>query len=442
MRAFPSNPYQSLCLLTAIVAMSCGRPTTTPSPARPIRPEGSPATESADTPPASLPKNRGVIRFASFNISFHRREAGQLADDLESGDHGQAKSIAEVIQRVRPDVLLVNEFDYDSESRAVDAFARRYLGTARPGLPPIEYPYRFVAAVNTGEPSGFDLDRNGRLGTAADAIGYGHFAGQYGMVVFSVFPIESDDARTFQRFLWRDMPGARLPTLPANDAPYYTDEELAVLRLASKSFWDVPIRVSGSDQPATIHFLVAHPTPPVFDGPEDRNGLRNHDEIRMIADYISPDRSDYLTDDNGRRGGLESKASFVIAGDLNADPFDGQGVRGTIQQLLDHPRVTTAPPPSKSGGIAASTAKPSDLRGDRSDPIHDTAQFGARGGGNLRVDYVLPSRNLEIVDSGVFWPSDGQPGSDAIGASDHRLVWVDIQVDSPKTCQEVGQQAE
>ena len=24
-----------------------------------------------------------------------------------------------------------------------------------------------------------------------------------------------------------------------------------------------------------MHFLVSHPTPPVFDGPENRNGLRN-----------------------------------------------------------------------------------------------------------------------------------------------------------------------
>ena len=59
----------------------------------------------------------------------------------------------------------------------------------------------------------------------------------------------------------------------------------------------------------TVHFLVSHPTPPVFDGPEDRNGTRNHDEIRFWADYIRRGRrSRYTYDDAGRRGGLEGGA--------------------------------------------------------------------------------------------------------------------------------------
>ena len=57
-----------------------------------------------------------------------------------------------------------------------------------------------------------------------------------------------------------------------------------MFRLSSKSHWDVPIRIGRE----TVHFLVSHPTPPVFDGPEDRNGTRNHDEIRFWADYVGP----------------------------------------------------------------------------------------------------------------------------------------------------------
>ena len=45
---------------------------------------------------------------------------------------------------------------------------------------------------------------------------------------------------------------------------------------------------------------------------------------------------------------------------------------------------------------------------------------------DLRVDYVLPSRSLKIVRSGVFWPPAGDPASALLDASDHRLVWVDI----------------
>lgn len=58
---------------------------------------------------------------------------------------------------------------------------------------------------------------------------------------------------------------------------------LAVLRLSSKSHWDLPDYVGDR----VVHVLAAHPTPPVFDGPEDRNGLRNADEIRFWADYVA-----------------------------------------------------------------------------------------------------------------------------------------------------------
>ena len=67
----------------------------------------------------------------------------------------------------------------------------------------------------------------------------------------------------------------------------------------------------------------------------------------------------------------------------------------------------------------------------------DTADFGeaqSGGPGNLRVDYVLPRRNMKIVDAGVFWPGDADPLSRLTGpgfptvSSDHRLVWIDVVV--------------
>ncbi len=105
------------------------------------------------------------------------------------------------------------------------------------------------------------------------------------MVVLSRYPIDTRRARTFQDFLWKDMPGALLPDDPATAAPadWYSPDELADVRLSSKSHWDLPIRIGRR----TVHFLVSHPTPPTFDGPEDRNGTRNHDEIRFWADYVA-----------------------------------------------------------------------------------------------------------------------------------------------------------
>ena len=66
------------------------------------------------------------------------------------------------------------------------------------------------------------------------------------------------------------------------------EEELEVVRLSSKSHWDVPVKVGGH----TVHVLASHPTPPTFDGEEDRNGRRNHDEIRFWADYVSPGKAE------------------------------------------------------------------------------------------------------------------------------------------------------
>ncbi len=91
--------------------------------------------------------------------------------------------------------------------------------------------------------------------------------------------------RTFQHFLWKDMPGALLPDDAATPAPATGTRptELAIFRALVEEPLGRPDRIRGED----VHFLVSHPTPPVFDGPEDRNGTRNNDEIRLWADYIT-----------------------------------------------------------------------------------------------------------------------------------------------------------
>lgn len=364
------------------------------------------------------------VRFATFNASLNRGTAGGLADDLATADNAQAKVIAEIIQRTRPDVVLINEFDFDPEAR--DRFRENYLEVSQRGAEPIEYPHSFIAPSNTGIPSGHDLNNDGMIGGPDDAFGFGFFPGQFGMVVYSRYPIV--DTRTFQTFLWKDMPGALLPVDPATGESWYSPAELEDFRLSSKSHWDVEIQV-GRQQ---VHFLVSHPTPPVFDGDEDRNGTRNHDEIRFWADYVIPSRDGYIYDDAGVTGGLEPGEPFVIAGDQNSDPLDGDSIPGSIQQLLDHPKVNTRQTPTSTGGVWASETQGGINLAHLSDPAEDTADFGEPPG-NLRADYVLPSKQLRIVDSAVFWPAEGEPFFELTGtfpfpSSDHRLVWVDVLV--------------
>lgn len=382
---------------------------------------------------SAAPKDREV-RFSTFNASLNRNAAGALVRDLSTPGNVQAANVAETIQRVRPDVLLVNEFDYDP--RAVDLFRDNYLEVSHHGSAPIDYPYAYIAPSNTGVPSGHDLDNNGTVGGGNDAFGFGLFPGQFGMVVYSRYPIDTDAVRTFQHFRWADMPGAMLPDDPRTAAPadWYTPAELEDLRLSSKSHWDVPIDVDGD----TIHFLVSHPTPPVFDGPEDRNGTRNHDEIRFWADYVGPNRSRsaYIYDDEGVYGGLPADEQFVIAGDMNSDPLDGDSVPGSTQQLLDHPRVNDHSAPASGGGVWAAAAQGGSNASHESDPQFDTADFDDRtccGPGNLRADYVLPSKGLRIDGSGIFWPAAGEDffyltdTFPRVPTSDHREVWVDIR---------------
>jgi hypothetical protein len=387
-----------------------------------------PLTVLADAPEA--------VRFATFNASLNRFNAGDLATELAAPGSAQPDTIAEIIQRVRPDVLLINEFDYDPGGVAAQGFQDNYLSVAHGDAAPIVYPYRFLAPSNTGIPSGFDLDNDGAVGGPNDAFGFGFFPGQYGMVIYSMYPVDVDAVRTFQLFLWRDMPGALLPTDPSTGLPWYSDDELDVLRLSSKSHWDVPVLLparGAAGRPATVHLLASHPTPPVFDGPEDRNGTRNFDEIRFWADYVMPSRGGYIYDDDGNYGGLLPGAKFVIAGDLNADPFDGDGIPGAAQQLLDLPRVDASVVPASPGGAEQALLQGGANDTHVGDPAFDTADFSDLSPGNLRVDYLLPSRSLRIEDAAVFWPTRDDPLFGLVGtfpfpSSDHRLVWIDVNV--------------
>ena len=379
----------------------------------------------------------GDVRFATFNASLNRGAAGALRADLSTPGNAQARTIAEIVQRTRPDVLLINEFDFDPD--AARLFQDNYLSVRQNGAQPISYKHRFIAPSNTGVASGFDLNNDGRVvtqpgapGYGDDALGFGVFPGQYGMVVYSRYPIDQRSVRTFQNFLWKDMPGALLPDDPATAAPadWYSPEELAAFRLSSKSHWDVPIQIGRR----TVHFLVSHPTPPVFDGAEDRNGRRNFDEIRFWADYVRPGNGRYIYDDQGQRGGLRSGSQFVIAGDLNSDPLDGDSIPGAAQQLLDHRWIEADFAPSSTGAAEASALQGGANTAHRSDPGHDTADFAdVPGPGNLRADYVLPSRGLDVRGGGVFWPVASDPLSRLTGtfpfpSSDHRLVWLDLRV--------------
>jgi endonuclease I len=365
------------------------------------------------------------FKAAAYNISHYRATAGALITDLATVNATQSQNIARVIQRNNADVLLLNEFDYDAKGEALKRFQENYLEVGQSGEAPVYYPYAFIAPSNTGIASGFDLDNNGTVvttpgatGYGEDALGFGTFPGQYAFVVLSKHPIDTANIRTFQKFLWKDMPGALLPDDPdiAGTGDWYSPAELNVYRLSSKNHADVPVLINGTP----VHILASHPTPPVFDAPGaglpwkagvDHNGRRNSDEIRFWSDYVTPASSAYIYDDTETSaapgGGLAPNSRFILMGDQNADQDEGDSTPPAILSVINNVLFNGAFVP---GGGA----------GPQPD---DTAGFS----GGVRVDYALPSIfGFDAPTGGVFWPGAGDPMSGAITASDHHLVFVNL----------------
>lgn len=372
-------------------------------------------------------RSRDTVRFGLFNI--WEMSTTKLTDvDTDGvGRDAQLKAAAEIIRTVRPDVLVLNEIDHDIDAvgagRSLTRNARRFNDAyLNRESEPLDYPFVYAAPCNTGFTSGWDLDNNGVVsgeensgspGYGGDCHGFGNYPGQYSMAILSRYPLQSECARTFQKFLWKDIPDHMIP------AGWYSDDEIETLRLSSKSHWDIPVTIGKT----SIHLLLSHPTPPIFDSEEDRNGRRNYDELRMWAHYISDDS--VMVDDTGRRGGLPARESFIIAGDLNASPRRASWGDGppAINQLLNHGRVNGCRELFVSEGA---------LHGREPGPPEyferRTAGWAARG---ICIDYIIPSKDLEPVSGGVFWPdtlTDPAGAALAQKASDHRMIWVDIEL--------------
>jgi hypothetical protein len=380
--------------------------------------------DAAPPPPAG-----STLRVATWNLAMYGAAPGEVAAALEDPNNAKAAALARILQAVRPDVLLINEIDADG-GRSLDLFADRWLATPQGDGAPLDYPYRLSPPSNTGVPSGLDLDRDGVVttepGTRAyggDAFGFGVYPGQYGLAVLSRLPIS--EVHTFAELLWSSLPGARWPddltTPEPGDA--WAAPTRAAARLSSKTHADVTLDAGGTP----LHLLVSHPTPPVFDPPTtDRNRVRNAEEIGLWVRWLD---GATLVDDAGATASLPADADFVLLGDLNNDPQDGQGDHDAIGALLRHRRVQDAHPRS-DGALADALAEGGANLAHRGPVDEDTAEVSPSVG-NLRLDHALPSASLQVRGAGVFWPAPDDPRAawlvaDGEPVSDHHLVWVDV----------------
>jgi len=309
--------------------------------------------------------------------------------DILRGEDPQIEAVATVLATVQPDIVALQSFDYDLNGTALSAFVDMLRDKG------LDYPYWFAARPNTGIPTGLDMDGNGRKAEPRDAQSYGRFSGQGGMAVLSKYPILTAEVKDFTNLLWRDLPNALLPQVKG--APFPSEEAQAVQRLSTTGHWIVPIEVTGAGR---VDLMTFHASPPVFDGPEDRNGKRNHDEIffwKMLLDGMF---------------GPPPEGRFVLLGDFNQDPVRGEGIKTAIGSILADGRLQDVRPARTSTNTDPET-------------VFDTVDWDDPVPGDLRVDYVLPSADWQVEQSGVYWP-DGPAGETAATASRHRLVWVDL----------------
>ena len=331
------------------------------------------------------PPAEGSVRLATWSPELTRAGPGLLLRDIRSGTDPQVAAAVQVIAAANPDVLVLTGFDWDWRGEALAAFAALL---AQAGA---DYPYRHAGQPNAGLATGLDLDQDGRQGGPGDAQGFGLFTGQGGMAVLSRHPLGqvTDHSGT----LWRDLPGNLMPPAPP--------EVAAVQRLSSVAHWQVPVSLPAG----RLTLLAWSATPPVFDGPDDRNGRRNHDEAAFWLRHLPPGR-------------------FALMGKANLDPEDGEGRPEALRALIAAARD---PAPRSEGGAAPQAGVNARQQGNAA---LDTADWPDEDGpGNLRVDLVLPSPDLAVTGSGVLWPRPGMPLADAAAAaSRHRLVWVDVRM--------------
>lgn len=285
----------------------------------------------------------------------------------------EVSHVVETIVSHAPDIIVLQSIDYDAQGAAVGALSDLISSGG------LDLPYIFVPVTNTGMPTGIDIDGDGRSNAPRDAQGYGRFPGQASIAILSRYPISKDDVLNFSDVLWRD---AASETDLTSLIP---EEAISLQRLASVSLAAIPIVYPNG----RIWILSHHATPPVFDGPEDRNGYRNADENRFWLEQLA-------------EGFINEP--YVLAAQMNVDPQRGEGHHDVIDEVLSSPYFVD---PMQNW------------------PAQDnhSVTYKISGPGKLRASYVLPSPELRLVEAGM---------SEDLAADEthsrHRLVWIDVEI--------------
>lgn len=298
--------------------------------------------------------------------------------DLAKGKDAQIKAVTALIQHAQPDILLLTKVDVDAGGHTLTALKQAF-----------GYPHGFTAMPNASLYAPADMDGDGYTDPRGERMAWTRFSGEGTMVLLSRVPLDIENMWMANALLWKNLPDAQLPRNP-DDTAYFSETALDHLKLVSQGLWVIPTEA------ATL--ILFQNISPVFDGVEDRNGLRNRDQLRLLEQVL-----------DSRHTPLPSKP-FVLMGNTNLDPHAGEGDRQAIAKFLARPDLQDPIPRAPSG--------------------HPQTAFWEKPG-PMRVSYILPSRDWQITDHGVLSPENGPLRKTAEKASRHRLVWMDLRQLAP-----------
>lgn len=324
-----------------------------------------------------LTTNTYAIRIVQFNI----QELDSVKIQSEKLTSQQMQSVKFILNQLKPDILSVNEIQYDlpgvpnekftSIGKNIDFFALEIFNN--------QLKNRIYFPANTGENALRNangeyvrnpdiLERN----KYCDPVNFGMFPAQYSTAALTKFEVIS--VKQFNLIPWKEFN-------PSIDLSLYLDERGQPLSnnmpLFDKNFTDVTLLIQGH----TVHLLLLHTVPAFgFGNPKTPNFARNRDQLLFLKWYLGHDTG--LPVSNLTIERLTHQDSFIALGDWNVDITDENESANVLQSLgkLYHYAINQYIP----------THRGQDLLQD------DFVK---------QIDYILLSNDIDIKNSGVFTPS-------------------------------------
>jgi len=270
-------------------------------------------------------KAKSTLNILHYNIK-------ELDSTKLTNDNKQLKKVKEIVSLYEPELLFINEIQYDIDGAPNDNFKTNgenlnklnsILGT--------QLKYISFYPANTGK----NAKRNSQgeyysdpnspgARDFADQVNFGTIPHQYSSGLLSKYPIVEEKVIT--DIEWKAFnPQIDLTKFTTGDGKALPSD----MELFDKNFLDVTLDVKGK----MIHVIVLHTVPAYhFGNKKSPNYLRNRDQLRFLEWYLSG-----KTDIDVTLLGIKpiKGESFIAAGDWNVDPTSDNPGSAVLKRIFD-----------------------------------------------------------------------------------------------------------